>query len=50
MISLTELKRRIDSGELSADAALAQSLQAIDAHEKTIGAFVCRAENPRAAS
>jgi Asp-tRNA(Asn)/Glu-tRNA(Gln) amidotransferase A subunit family amidase len=50
MISLTELKRRIDSGELSADAALGQSLQAIDAHEKTIGAFVCRAQNVRAAS
>jgi Asp-tRNA(Asn)/Glu-tRNA(Gln) amidotransferase A subunit family amidase len=50
MISLTELKRRIDAGELSADAALAQSLEAIDAHEQTIGAFACRAENPRAAS
>jgi Asp-tRNA(Asn)/Glu-tRNA(Gln) amidotransferase A subunit family amidase len=50
MISLTELKRRIDAGELSADAALAQSLEAIGAHEKTIGAFACRAENPRAAS
>jgi Asp-tRNA(Asn)/Glu-tRNA(Gln) amidotransferase A subunit family amidase len=48
MISLTDLQRRIDSGDLSPDAALAQSLQAIDAHEKTIGAFVCRAENPRA--
>jgi Asp-tRNA(Asn)/Glu-tRNA(Gln) amidotransferase A subunit family amidase len=50
MISLAELQRRIDSGELSPDAALAQSRAAIDAHEKTIGAFVCRAENPRAAS
>jgi Asp-tRNA(Asn)/Glu-tRNA(Gln) amidotransferase A subunit family amidase len=48
MISLTELQRRVDSGELSVDAALAQSLQAIDAHEKTVGAFVRRAENPRA--
>ena len=49
MISLSELQRRIDSGELSPDAALARSLAAIDAHEKTIGAFVCRSENPRAA-
>jgi Asp-tRNA(Asn)/Glu-tRNA(Gln) amidotransferase A subunit family amidase len=50
MISLTELERRIDAGELSADAAIAQSSAAIDAHENTIGAFVHRAENPRAAS
>jgi Asp-tRNA(Asn)/Glu-tRNA(Gln) amidotransferase A subunit family amidase len=50
MISLAELQRRIDSGDLSAEAAIAQSCQAIDAQEKTIGAFVCRAENPRAAS
>ena len=50
MISLAELQRRIDSGDLSAEAAIAQSCQAIDAHEKTIGAFVCRAEVPRAAS
>jgi Asp-tRNA(Asn)/Glu-tRNA(Gln) amidotransferase A subunit family amidase len=50
MISLAELQRRIDSGDLSADKALAQSREAIDAHEKTIGAFVCRAENVRAAS
>jgi Asp-tRNA(Asn)/Glu-tRNA(Gln) amidotransferase A subunit family amidase len=49
MISLAELKRRIEQGELSADQALAQSLAAIDAHEKTIRAFVCRTENPRAA-
>ena len=48
MISLADLQRRIDSGALSADAAIAQSVEAIDAHEKTIGAFVCRAENPRA--
>jgi Asp-tRNA(Asn)/Glu-tRNA(Gln) amidotransferase A subunit family amidase len=34
---------------LSADAAIAQSLAAIDAHEKAIGAFVCRADNVRAA-
>jgi Asp-tRNA(Asn)/Glu-tRNA(Gln) amidotransferase A subunit family amidase len=47
MISLAELQRRIDSGELSPDGAIAQSLDAIGAHEKTIGAFGCRAENPR---
>jgi Asp-tRNA(Asn)/Glu-tRNA(Gln) amidotransferase A subunit family amidase len=50
MMSLAELQRRIDSGDLSADAALAQSCEAIDAQDKTIGAFVCRAEKPRAAS
>src|SRR6202048_2504795 len=50
MISLAELQRRIDSGDLSADAAVAQSLQAIGAHDKTIGAFVCHTEDGRAAS
>jgi Asp-tRNA(Asn)/Glu-tRNA(Gln) amidotransferase A subunit family amidase len=50
MISLAELQRRIDCGELSAEAAISQSLEAIGAHEKTIGAFVCHAENARAAS
>jgi Asp-tRNA(Asn)/Glu-tRNA(Gln) amidotransferase A subunit family amidase len=44
MISLAELQRRIDSGDLSPDAAIAQSLEAIGAHDKTIGAFVCRAK------
>jgi Asp-tRNA(Asn)/Glu-tRNA(Gln) amidotransferase A subunit family amidase len=48
MISLAELQRRIDAGDLSAEAALAQSQEAIAAHEKTIGAFVCRNEKPRA--
>jgi Asp-tRNA(Asn)/Glu-tRNA(Gln) amidotransferase A subunit family amidase len=48
MLSLAELQRRIESGELSADAAIALSLAAIGAQEKTIGAFVCRAENARA--
>jgi Asp-tRNA(Asn)/Glu-tRNA(Gln) amidotransferase A subunit family amidase len=48
MISLSELQRRIAAGELSTEAALAQSQAAIDALEKTIGAFVCRAEQPRA--
>jgi Asp-tRNA(Asn)/Glu-tRNA(Gln) amidotransferase A subunit family amidase len=50
MISLAELQRRIASGELSADAALARSVEAIDARDKTIGAFVHRAQNVRAAS
>jgi Asp-tRNA(Asn)/Glu-tRNA(Gln) amidotransferase A subunit family amidase len=50
MISLAELQRRIDSGDLSADAAIAQSLEAIGALDKTIGAFVCRVGNARAAS
>src|ERR1700722_13941564 len=50
MISLDDLQRRIHSGELSAEAAIAQSVAAIEAHERTIGAFVCRAENPRAAA
>jgi Asp-tRNA(Asn)/Glu-tRNA(Gln) amidotransferase A subunit family amidase len=49
MISLVELQRRIDCGDLSPDAALAQSLAEIDAQENAIGAFVCRGENPRAA-
>jgi Asp-tRNA(Asn)/Glu-tRNA(Gln) amidotransferase A subunit family amidase len=48
MLSLAELQRRISSGDLSADAAIAQSLEAIDAQEKTVRAFVCRAKNPRA--
>jgi Asp-tRNA(Asn)/Glu-tRNA(Gln) amidotransferase A subunit family amidase len=48
MISLAKLQRRISSGELSPEAALSQSLQAIEAQDKTIGAFVCHAENPGA--
>ena len=48
MISLADLQRRIESGELSADAAIAQSNEATDAQEKAIGAFVRRAENLRA--
>ena len=44
MISLAELQRRIDSGELSANGAIDQSLEAIAAQDKTIGAFVCRAK------
>lgn len=50
MISLADLQRRIDSGELSAEAAIHQSLEAIEAQDKTIGAFVNRAQNVRAAS
>ena len=50
MISLADLQRRIDSGDLSPDAAIAQSLEAIAAHEKAVGAFVCRADKSRAAS
>ena len=42
MISLADLQRRISSGDLSADAAVTQSLDAITAQDKTIGAFVCR--------
>src|SRR5579872_4864914 len=48
MILLSQVQRCIDSGEVSPDAALAQSLEAIEAQEKTIGAFVCRSEHPRA--
>jgi Asp-tRNA(Asn)/Glu-tRNA(Gln) amidotransferase A subunit family amidase len=48
MISLAELQRRIASGDLSADAAIALSVEAIDAQEQTVRAFVCRAETTRA--
>jgi Asp-tRNA(Asn)/Glu-tRNA(Gln) amidotransferase A subunit family amidase len=48
MTSLAKLQRRITAGELSPDAALSQSLDAIEAQEKTIVAFACRAEHPRA--
>ena len=50
MISLAQLQRRIASGELSAEAALAQSCEAIEAQDKAIGAFVRRPEKVRAAS
>src|SRR6266852_6977265 len=49
MMSLAELQRRIDTGDLSADAAIAQSLETIGARDKTIGAFVCHDETARAA-
>ena len=48
MISLADLKRRIDKGEISPDAALAQQVAAIEAREKEIGAFAFRADKPRA--
>jgi hypothetical protein len=41
MISLADLQRRIENGDLAADAAIAQSLEAIAAQDKKIGAFVC---------
>src|SRR5215471_409164 len=41
MMSLAELQRRIENGDLSADTAIAQSLEAIAAQDKKIGAFVC---------
>src|ERR1700754_4468319 len=50
MISLFELQRRIDSGEVSPDAAIGQSLEAIGEREKSIGAFVRHSETARAAS
>jgi Asp-tRNA(Asn)/Glu-tRNA(Gln) amidotransferase A subunit family amidase len=50
MISLAELQRHIDSGELSADAAITQSREAISEQDKTIGAFVCHDETVSAAS
>jgi Asp-tRNA(Asn)/Glu-tRNA(Gln) amidotransferase A subunit family amidase len=48
MLSLAELQRRIESGDLSAAAAIAQSLETIDAHEKAVGAFVRRPQAARA--
>jgi len=40
MISLAELQNRIERGELSPQAAIEQSLEAIGERDKTIGAFV----------
>ncbi len=48
MISLADQKRRIEQGGFSPEAALAESLAAIDAKENTMGAFVRRANQPRA--
>jgi Asp-tRNA(Asn)/Glu-tRNA(Gln) amidotransferase A subunit family amidase len=50
MISLAELQRRIEARELSVDTAIAQSVEATDVLDKTIGAFVCRAETVRPAN
>jgi Asp-tRNA(Asn)/Glu-tRNA(Gln) amidotransferase A subunit family amidase len=49
MISLADLQRRIDAGTLSPQAAIAQSLEAIAAKDKTIGAFVRHDTAARAA-
>ena len=40
MISLADLQRRIEAGELSPEAAIAQSLAVIEAREKEVHAFV----------
>ncbi|MBR0696002.1 amidase [Bradyrhizobium lablabi] len=48
MISLVELQESVDRGTLTTEAAVGQSLEAIRAHDKTIGAFVCHDENARA--
>jgi Asp-tRNA(Asn)/Glu-tRNA(Gln) amidotransferase A subunit family amidase len=49
MLSLAEIQRRIEQGELSPDAAIAQSLEIIGAQDKTIGALVCHDSAARAA-
>jgi Asp-tRNA(Asn)/Glu-tRNA(Gln) amidotransferase A subunit family amidase len=48
MISLADQQRRLAQGVLTPEAALAESLAAIDAQEGTIKAFVNRAKDPRA--
>jgi Asp-tRNA(Asn)/Glu-tRNA(Gln) amidotransferase A subunit family amidase len=48
MISLADLQRRIAQGDLSTDAAIAQSREAIAAQEAKIGAFVCHDAHVRA--
>ncbi|QPF82230.1 amidase [Bradyrhizobium genosp. L] len=48
MISLVDLQQRIAKGSLSPDAAIAQSQEAIAAHEPRVGAFVCRDARARA--
>ncbi|WFU37957.1 amidase [Bradyrhizobium sp. CB82] len=50
MISLADLQRRIEKGELLPDVAIAQSLEAIEAREKDVRAFVCHAQSARAAA
>ncbi|KJC58834.1 amidase [Bradyrhizobium sp. LTSPM299] len=50
MISLADLQQRIERGALSPDTAIGQSLEAIGAQDKTIGAFVRTDANARAQS
>ncbi len=50
MISLADLQRRVGTGELSPDAAIAQSCDAIEARERDVRAFVCRAKSAKAQS
>src|SRR3981189_1307799 len=50
MISLADLQRRIDSGALSADAAIAQSFEGTGAQAKPCAVFVCHAGSARAAT
>ena len=48
MISLADLQRRIEAGELSPDDAIAQSHAAIEAREKEVHAFVRHDKSARA--
>ncbi|WP_027553098.1 amidase [Bradyrhizobium sp. Cp5.3] len=48
MISLADLQRRIEAGELSPDATIAQSLEAIETLEKDVRAFVRHDKSGRA--
>lgn len=48
MISLADLQRRIEAGELSPDAAIAKSHAAIEAGEKDVRAFVRHDKSARA--
>ncbi|OAF19940.1 amidase [Bradyrhizobium neotropicale] len=48
MISLADLQRRIEAGELSPDATIAQSLEAIETLEKDVRAFVRHDKSARA--
>ncbi|WP_050627450.1 amidase [Bradyrhizobium viridifuturi] len=47
MISLADLTTRIEQGALSPETAVRQSLQAIAAQDKAIGAFVCHDASAR---
>src|SRR6201996_3742571 len=48
MKSLAELQRRISSGDLSPQTAIAQSIEAVGADARTVGAFVRHDPNARA--